>query len=173
MKYDFEAAFGRAIEPVGDRAFRALVKTVVDGLPRGLIGASMWESELISRQPTESEAHAAAYVARLIREEAAGAIARLFSDASFRAALKRDMQTGHARGMASNRKKRRSSLFMAAIQAAPQKSTKEILKELEGENKILDAGDVYLIVDDGTNRDSWERVAKTTLDSKFSRLRNM
>lgn len=172
MKYDFKAAIDRAAKPVGDRAFHALVKTITDGWPRGLIGADIWKSDLISRQPTEDEAGAAAYVARWIEEEAANTVMRLFLDADFRAALKKDMQTGHARTMASDKKMRRSLPFVDAIKSAPKESTKEILKRLEGEKKIEDAGDVYLIVNEGTNRDTWARVAKTTINSKFSRLRN-
>ncbi len=173
MKFDFKAAIDRAAIPVGDRAFHALLKIATDGWPRGLIGAEIWKSDLVFRQPTENEVAAAGYVARWIEEEAASTVARLFLDAGFRAALKKDMQTGHARKMASDRKRRRSAPFMDAIKAAPKKSAKEILKELQRDKKLEDVGDAYLIVDEQTSRDSWERVAKTTLDSKISRLRNV
>lgn len=171
MKFDFEAAIDAAIQPVGTRAFHAIVKTCTDGLPSGMISLDLWKTELIAKQPTESEANAASHIAMWIEEEAKKSIIRLFLNVEFRAALTKDMQKGHARKMSQQKQVRRTSVFLKACTEAPGKPTKIILNEMQARGEIEDVGDAYLIVVKELDRSAWARISKTTMDSKLSRLK--
>ena len=172
MKFDFKAAVEKAVEPVGKRAFHAIYKTLTDGLPLGgIIRNEMWKTDHVSRQLTENESKNAAWVALWIEEEARNSIVRLFLDKDFRAALTKDMQTGHARKMAGERSARRTTVFKDALKVNPSRPTKEIVCDLERDGKMVDEGDYYLIVGESSDRNNWQRIAKITIDAKLSRLR--
>ena len=86
-KFDFNHALDKAVAPVGDRAFRAIYKTLADGLPPGgLIRDQLWKADNVSRQLTEADTKSTARVALWIEEEARNSIIRLFLDDEFRAA---------------------------------------------------------------------------------------
>jgi hypothetical protein len=169
MEYDIEKAISKAVEPVGAQSFHALVKTLTDGLPMGVL--DLWQTDLVSRQPTEIEAQAAARVALQIEDTARLCFARLFLNSEFRAALIKDMQAGHGLKMAKIKTIRRTKPFEEAIRQSPSKSTKEIINDLLAKGRLIDDGNDYLIVNAETDRSRWAKVAKTTLDSKFSKLR--
>lgn len=171
MKYDFKKAIAKAVEPVGSRAFHALVKTVTDGLPRGLL--EVWNTDLTAREVTKEEASAAAIVSLEIEKEARLALSRLFLDDEFRSALTKDLQTGHGRKLAKNRKERLTAPFDKALRLAPDKPTKDLLNNLIGEGKLEVEGEFYLLVDPATERKKWKRYSEGTLNSKFSRLRKV
>lgn len=171
IKAEFEDTINKAVERVGVRVFHDFIKLVTDGLPDDPSALALWETDITSRQASKREAEIADQLALRIEEEMQFAILSMFLDAEFRAFLKKDFRTGHARRMAKNKKNQRTSVFAAALMAAPEKSTKEILKEMEARDELEDIGDFYLIVKPGIDREQWPRIAKTSLDSKLSRLR--
>jgi hypothetical protein len=166
-----QAFVNKAIEQVGNRVFHDFVKIVTDGLPDNPSAQKLWETDVTARQVSPAEAKLASQLALGIEEEMNDAIHLMFMDADFRALLKKNFRTVQVRRMAKDKKNQRTLPFAAALRAAPKKSTKEILKEMEARNEIEDIGDAYLIVEPGRDRAQWPRIAKTSLDSKMSRLR--
>jgi hypothetical protein len=166
-----QALISKAVEQVGDRVFHDFVKIVTDGLPDNPSALKLWETDITARQISKRDADLAAQLALRIEEEMNNAILLMFMDAEFRALLKKNFRTVHARGMARDKKNQRTLPFAAALMAAPKKSTKEILKDMEARDEIEDIGDAYLLVKPGSDRAQWPRIAKTSLDSKISRLR--
>lgn len=157
------------------RIFHDLIKTQTDGVPDDLSSLELWQTDLTSREPTEKESKIASRLTLLIEEEAHEVIYKLLfdfiDDPAVSACLYSRMAPIQAFRMAPKRRVEKTLLFESALQAAPKKSTKDILRDLEASGKIEDIGDHYLIVDSNSDRDQWKRVKKTSLDSKLSRLR--
>ena len=65
----FTRHFNAAFEPVSMRIFHDLIKTQTEGLPDDLSSLELWQTDLITREPTEKEM-IASRLSLLIEEEA-------------------------------------------------------------------------------------------------------
>lgn len=173
----FEKAFNKAFEGVGKRIFHAILKTQTDGLPKDSSDLEFWKSDDSTlRLATREEAIIAAKLAILIEDEACNIIYNsvvfdFLSDLAVATTLERRIMANWALMMARKKKNERTSPFERALKANPDKSTKEILRDMEANGKIEDIGDYYLIVNPVIERARWKKIKKISVNSKMSRLR--
>lgn len=155
-----------------------VLKGLVNGLPKGLIGTVQWRDGTLSRDYAEEELELAVLVASEIEAHAQFALAELLLAPDFKFAVTTAQKRRWARQQAERQKAEKTGPYEAAIEANPNLPNVQILRLLLTQGKIEEVLDVpksdkkkpELL---GYKTPSARKYVKlSSMDSKLSRIRN-